>query len=121
MSRYLRSVAFRVAGGVAGVAIWFGLIVLALTNFDTPAGFPEDLRATWPFWLVAAVVVGATYLVRRRLGAGPGWGMFALGMVAPFLGLLINARFGDGGGLLFWLPILIILLVPIPALGRGNA
>ena len=117
MTQYPRSVLFRLAGAVAGAAVWIGLIVLALANFDTPAGLSEEWRATWPFWLVALAVTVTVFVVRRRLGPGPGWGAFAIGAVAPFIGLLINARLGDGGGLWFWLPILLIVLVPLPAIG----
>jgi hypothetical protein len=117
MTQYPRSVLFRLAGAIAGAAVWIGLIVLALANFDTPAGLPEEWRATWPFWLVALAVTVIVFVVRRRLGPGPGWGAFAIGAVAPFIGLLINARLGDGGGLWFWLPILLIVLVPLPAIG----
>ena len=117
MTQYPRSVLFRLAGAIAGAAVWIGLIVLALANFDTPAGLSEEWRATWPFWLVALAVTVTVFVVRRRLGPGPGWGAFAIGAVAPFIGLLINARLGDGGGLWFWLPILLIVLVPLPAIG----
>jgi len=117
MTQYPRSVLFRLAGAIAGAAVWIGLIVLALANFDTPAGLPEEWRATWPFWLVALAVTATVFVVRRRLGPGPGWGAFAIGAVAPFTGLLINARLGDGGGRWFWLPILLIVLVPLPVLG----
>lgn len=117
MTQYPRSVLFRLAGAIAGAALWIGLIVLALANFDTPAGLPEEWRATWPFWLVALAVTVTVFVVRRRLGPGPGWGAFAIGAVAPFIGLLINARLGGGGGLWFWLPILLIVLVPLPAIG----
>lgn len=117
MSIYARSVLFRLAGALAGAALWLGLIVLALANFDTPTGLPEELRATWPFWLVALVIAVGTFLVRRRLGPGPGWGAFAIGVVAPFVGLIFNANFGGGGGFWFWLPVLVIILVPLPRFG----
>ena len=114
MSNYPRSVLFRLAGAFAGAALWLGLIVLALTNFDTPAGLPEELQATWPFWLVAIVITVAVFLVRRRLGPGPGWGAFAIGAVAPFVGLVLNANMGGGGGLWFWIPVLFMVFVPLP-------
>lgn len=114
MSTYLRSVLFRLAGAFAGGAAGLGVIVLALTNFDTPASLPEEIRATWPFWLVAVLVVAVVFVVRRRLGPGPGWGTFAIGFLAPIAGLFVNANVGDGGGLGFWIPIVVLLLVPIP-------
>lgn len=114
MSNYPRSVLFRLAGAFAGAALWLGLIVLALTNFDTPAGLPEELQATWPFWLVAIVITVGVFLVRRRLEPGPGWGMFAIGVVAPFVGLVLNANMGGGGGLWFWIPVLFLVFVPLP-------
>jgi hypothetical protein len=119
METYLRSVLFRLAGAIAGAAVWIGLIVLALANFDTPVGVPEELRATWPFWLVALSVVGGVYLVRRRLGPGPGWGAFAIGFLAPLLGLLANANLGGGGGLWFWIPIAVLVLIPLPTPARS--
>ncbi len=121
MSSYPRSVLFRLAGALAGAALWLGLIVLALTNFDTPAGVPEELQATWPFWLVAVLITGVAFLVRRRLGPGPGWGAFAIGVVAPFIGLILNANIGGGGGLLFWIPVLVMILVPLPQFGQTEA
>jgi hypothetical protein len=120
MSHYSRSVLFRLAGVIAGGSFWFGMIVLALANFDTPAGFPEELRVTWPFWLVALIVVVAVFLVRRRLGPGPGWGAFLIGALAPFVGLILNARLDSGGFLWFWLSIAVIVLVPLPALRRPS-
>lgn len=117
MSSYPRSVAFRVAGVIAGGSFWIGLIVLAVANMDTPVGFPDELRATWPFWLVALAVTLTVFFVRRRLGPGPGWGSYAIGLIAPFIGLLVNARVG-GGGSWFWLPVVFLVLVPLPALGR---
>jgi len=114
VSNYPRSVLFRLAGGFAGAALWLGLIVLALTNFDGPAGLPEELQATWPFWVVAVVITVGVFIVRRRLGPGPGWGAFALGVVAPFVGLILNANTGGGGGLWFWIPVLLMVFVPIP-------
>ncbi|HEX6221929.1 MAG TPA: hypothetical protein VF115_12615 [Acidimicrobiia bacterium] len=114
MSPYTRTLLFRIAGAFAGAALWLGLIVLALANFDTPVGFPEELQATWPFWLVAIVITVGVFLARRRLGPGPGWGAFAIGVIAPFVGLIFNANFGGGGGLWFWLPVLVIIFVPLP-------
>lgn len=118
METYIRGVLFRLAGAIAGAAVWLGLIVLALANFDTQVPFVEDLEATWLFWLVALVVVVAVFLIRRRLDAGPGWGAFAIGFLAPLVGLFANARVGDGGGTWLWIPILVILLVPLPSLSR---
>jgi hypothetical protein len=108
---------FRLAGAFAGAALWLGLIVLALTNFDTPAGVPEELEATWPFWLVAVLMTVGVFLVRRRLGPGPGWGAFGIGVIAPFIGLILNANMGGGGGVLFWIPILVLILIPLPRFG----
>lgn len=121
METYIRSVLFRLAGAIAGAALWLGLIVLALANFDTPVGLPEDLRATWPFWLVGLVVVVGVYLVRRRVGPGPGWGAFAIGFVAPLVGLFANANLGNGGGTWFWIPILVMVLVPLPSAAHTAA
>ena len=112
MDGYPRSVLFRFLGAVAGMALWLGLIVLALTNFDTPAGLPEELSATWPFWLAAIAVTVGVFFALRRLGPGPGWGAFALGVIAPFLGLLLNAQTGDP--MWFWLVVAAIVLVPLP-------
>lgn len=60
------------------------------------------------------------FLVRRRLGPGPGWGAFAVGVFAPFLGLLLNANLDGGGGMMFWLPVLFVVLVPLPAFSRSG-
>ena len=90
------------------------MIVLALANFDTPVGPLEELNATWLFWLVAIAVTVAVFFALRRLGPGPGWPSFLVGFVAPFLGLLLNARIGGGGGIWFWLPIVVLVLVPLP-------
>lgn len=118
MSHYARSVLFRLAGAIAGGAFWFGLIILALANFDTPAGFPEELRVTWPFWLVTLIVLVGVFVVRRRMGPGPGWWAFFIGAFAPFVGLILNARINSGGFLWFWLSIAVIVLIPLPASRR---
>lgn len=120
MSNYPRSVLFRLAGAFAGAALWLGLIVLALANFDTPAALPEEFQATWPFWLVAILITAGVFVVRRRLGPGPGWGAFAIGAVAPFVGLILNANMGAGGGLLFWIPVLLMVFTPLPRIGAGE-
>lgn len=91
--------------------------MLALANFDTPVGLPEELSATWPFWLVLLLVVGVMIAALRRLGPGPGWPSFFVGFVAPLIGLVLNARLGGGGGLWFWLPIAVLVLAPLPRMG----
>lgn len=120
MSDYPRSVLFRVAGVIAGGSFWIGLIVLALANMDTPLEFPDELRATWPFWLVMVAVTVAVFFVRRRLDPGPGWGSYSIGLIAPFLGLLLNAQIG-GGGAWFWLPVVFLVLIPLPSLRRRSS
>lgn len=116
MNGYPRSVLFRFLGALAGAALWLGFIVLALTNFDSPAGLPEELQATWPFWLVAIVVTIGVFFLRRRMGPGPGWGMFAMGVFIPFVGLLVNAR--SGNGMWFWLIVAGLVLIPLPGRKR---
>lgn len=118
MADYPRSVLFRFAGVIAGAAVWLGLIVLALTNLDTPAGFPDQVSATWPFWAVAAVVLVIVFFVRRRLGPGPGWGAFIIGFIAPFFALLANAQMSNG--IWFWVILAVFILVPLPSLGRSR-
>lgn len=112
MDGYPRSVLFKFLGVVAGLALFFGLIVLALTNFDTPAGLPEEFRATWPFWLVSLAVVVGVFVSLRRLGPGPGWGAFVIGVGAAFLALMINAR--TGNPMWFWVVLAAAVLVPLP-------
>ena len=114
MSGYPRSVLFRFFGVLAGTALFLGLIVLALTNFDTPAGLPEELGATWPFWLVVVVVTSGVFLLRRRFGQGPGWGAYSMGVVGAFVALLINAQ--SGNAMWFWLILAGVILVPYPTL-----
>ena len=117
MSGYPRSVIFRFVGAIAGTTLFLGLIVLALTNFDTPASFPEEFQATWPFWLITLGITVAVFFVRRRLGPGPGWGSYAIGLLAPFFGLLVNAR--TGSGMWFWVIVVALVVVPLPNLRRS--
>lgn len=121
MPNYLRSVLFRVAGALAGMSLWVGLIVLALANLDERGPLPDSVSATWPFWLVTLAIAAGAFFVRRRLGPGPGWGAFAIGVFAPFVGLFINANLGDGGGLWFWLPVLVLIFVPLTSPGTREA
>ena len=112
MNGYLRSVIFRFMGALTGAALFIGLIVLALTNFDTPAEPPEEFSATWPFLLVVVLVTGGAFFLRRRLGSGPGWGAFAVGVVGAFVALFANAR--TDNVIWFWLILAAIILVPYP-------
>lgn len=113
MSTYVRSILFRVAGAFAGMSLWTGLIVLALANFDSVQEFPDSLEVTWPFWAVALIITIGVYLVRRRLDPGPGWGAYVIGVMAPFVGLFLNANFSGAGGFWFWGPVLALILVPL--------
>lgn len=117
MNGYLRSVGFRFAGVIAGGALWLSLIVWALSAWGGPSGLPETIEVTWPFWVVAFVVTVAVFLIRRRLGPGPGWGMFLIGAAAPFVALSVNARFADGA-IWFWAVLALVVLLPLPTLRR---
>lgn len=117
MSTYIRSVLFRVAGAFAGMSLWTGLIVLALANFDSAQAAPDSLQVTWPFWAVALAITGGVFLIRRRLDPGPGWGAFSIGVLAPFVGLFLNANFGGAGVFWFWAPVLVLVLVPLATPG----
>ena len=118
MTKYVRSVLVRFAGAMAGAAIWLGLIVLALANFDQPVGFVEDLEATWVFWVIALAIVFIVLFALRRAEPGPSWGSFAIGFIAPLIGLILNANVGSGGGWWFWLPVLALVFVPRPGTRR---
>jgi hypothetical protein len=116
MSNYPRSVLLRLAGALVSIAFWLGLIVLALANMDIGGlTVPEGLRAGWPFWAGAAVVIMVVFLALRRAAPGPGWGTFLIGLVIPEVAFFINRLAATEIGIVFWLATAALILVPFPS------
>lgn len=115
-SGYLRSVLLRLAGAVASIAFWLGLILLALANMDMGGlTVPEGLRAGWPFWVGVVVVIVIVFLALRRAAPGPGWGTFLIGLVIPEVAFFINRLAATEIGMVFWIATAALILIPLPS------
>ncbi|HEX5672089.1 MAG TPA: hypothetical protein VFY46_05140 [Acidimicrobiia bacterium] len=116
MSNYPRSVLLRLAGALVSIALWLGLILLALANMDIGGlTVPEGLRAGWPFWVGAAVLILIVFLTLRRAAPGPGWGTFLIGLVIPEVAFFINRLAATEIGMVFWIATAALILVPLPS------
>lgn len=115
----MRSVLLRFAGAIVSIALWLGLIVLALSGMDSGVNVPEGLQAGWPLWLGAAVVTLVVVVALRRAALGPGWGSFVIGLLIPEVAFAINRITATEVGTVFWIATAVLILVPLP--GRKTA
>ena len=109
---YLRSVLLRAAGTVVSIAVWLGLIVLALDNLDTGLPQSEGLSGGWPFFLTALIISVIVVLYLRRW---PGWGHFIIGFLIPEVAFVINRLATTEVSALFWIVVAALILIPIPS------
>jgi hypothetical protein len=116
---YGRSVLLRVAGVVTSIAIWLGLIVFALDNFDGGLPRSEGLGGGWPFWIGALVIIGAVAFSLGRSGR-PGWGAFLLGLLIPEVAFLVNRLVMTEISWVFWVVVALLVLVPFPSRRRAE-
>ena len=114
LATYVGSVGLRVAGLLVGFSIWGGLIIIALSALDTGISLPEQLENIWPFVIVGLVVLAGVYLFLRRAAAGPGWGMFLIGVAIPFVALFATRAAASGEFGWFWVVVAVATLFPIP-------
>jgi hypothetical protein len=113
----LKSVLLRAAGTVTAIAVWLGLIVVALNNLDTGLPRSEGLSG-WPFFLVAAAIVVLVAVALSRSPGPPGWLHFVLGLLIPEVAFLINRLFATEIGAAFWIAVAILVLIPLPTRAR---
>jgi hypothetical protein len=112
-SGYVRSVVLRAAGALVSIALWLGLIVVALSNLDT--GLPSQEGGAWPFFAAALVITVIVVLGLRRGDGGPGWGSFILGLLIPEVAFFINRLVTTEVSAVFWIVAALLILVPLPA------
>lgn len=111
--RYGRSIGLRVAGVLASISAWLGLIVFALDNLDTGLPRSEGLGGGWPFFLIAlAIVAGVAWFLRRSPGR-PGWGTFLLGVLIPEVAFFVNRLFTTEISFVFWVAVVLLALIPL--------
>jgi hypothetical protein len=109
---YVRSVVLRAAGALVSVALWLGLIVVAISNLDT--GLPAQEGGGWPFFAAALVLTVIVALALRRGSGGPGWGSFVLGLLIPEVAFFINRLVSTEVSAVFWIAAAVLILVPLP-------
>lgn len=109
----MRSVLLRAAGGLAAIAFWLGLVVVALNTLDTGLPRSEGLGG-WPFFLVAlAITAAVAFYVSRRPGK-PGWFHFILGLLIPEVAFFVNRLSATEIGPVFWIVVALLILLPLP-------
>lgn len=116
----MRSVLLRAAGATVAIALWLMLLILALANLDT--GLPEQPISTiWPFLaVVVAIILAVAYWLNRRPGS-PGWLHFLIGLLIPEIAFVVNRLFQVEVGPFFWIAVLVLVLIPLPARSRTAA
>jgi hypothetical protein len=114
----MRSVLLRVAGVLAAIAFWLGLVVVALNTLDTGLPRSEGLGG-WPFFLVALAITVAVALYLSRRPGKPGWLHFIFGLLIPEVAFVLNRLFATEIGVIFWITVVVLILIPLP--GRTRA
>ena len=105
----------RIAGAVVSIAVWLGLIVFALDNFDNGLPDSEGLGGGWPFWIGAVVIVGVVAFFLGRSPGAPGWGSFLIGLLIPEVAFFINRLFTTEISIIFLIAVAILVLIPLPS------
>jgi len=121
MGNYPRSILLRLAGALVSIAVWFGLIVLALSGMDSGVTVPDGLQDGWPMWGAAAVITVIVFLVLRRATLGPGWGSFLIGLLIPEAAFFINRMADTEVGRVFWIVTAALILIPLPSRKAARA
>jgi hypothetical protein len=122
MTIYARSVLLRAIGAVTALLFWLGMVVLAISGFDSLVPDRERIDETLPFWGAALVILALVWIGLRFAGPGSGWGMVFIGILAPVFGFAVY-RFLPGPGLIaiFWILVVAVVLAPIPGLDNEGA
>ena len=109
----MRSALLRLAGAVAAIAFWLGLVIVALNTLDTGLPRSEGLGG-WPFFLLAlAITVTVAIYLWRRSGK-PGWLHYVIGLLVPEVAFVINRLFATEIGPIFWIAVAVLVLIPMP-------
>ena len=109
----MRSVLLRMAGAVAAIAFWLGLVIVALNTLDTGLPRSEGLGG-WPFFLVTLAITVAVAIYLRRRPGKPGWLHFAIGLLIPEVAFFLNRLFSVEISAVFWLALALLVLIPLP-------
>jgi hypothetical protein len=114
----MRSVLLRLAGAVAAIAVWLGLVVAALNTLDTGLPRSEGLEGWWFFLAALSITVAVAIYLSRRPGR-PGWLHFVIGLLIPEVAFFLNRLFSVEISAAFWIACAVLVLLPLP--GRRNS
>ncbi|MGH8957635.1 MAG: hypothetical protein ACRDVK_03070 [Acidimicrobiia bacterium] len=109
----MRSVLLRVAGAVAAIAFWLGLVVVALNTLDTGLPRSEGLGG-WPFFLLALAITVAVAIYLSGRPGKPGWLHFVIGLLIPEVAFFLNRLFSVDISAVFWIAVAVLVLLPWP-------
>jgi hypothetical protein len=108
----MRSALLRLAGAVAAIAFWLGLVIVALNTLDTGLPRSEGLGG-WPFFLLALAIAVAVGIYLWKRPGKPGWLHFAIGLLIPEVAFFLNRLFSVEISAVFWVALAVLVLIPL--------
>ena len=108
----MRSALLRLAGAVAAIAFWLGLVIVALNTLDTGLPRSEGLGG-WPFFLLALAIAVAVAIYLWKRPGKPGWLHFSIGLLIPEVAFFLNRLFSVEIGAVFWVALAVLVLIPL--------